>query len=117
MPAATYNIISEQGATFSQTVLYTDASDTPIDLTGYTAEMHVRSTVAANTTIIELTTSNSRLILGDDAGTIELAITAADMTDLAPGKYYYDLELYGDDDLIIRLLEGRFTVKAEVTRQ
>ena len=50
-------------------------------------------------------------------GTIELAITATAMSDLAAGKYFYDLELYGENDLIVRLIEGRFTVKAEVTRQ
>lgn len=117
MPAATYNIIAEQGATFDQTILYTDASDTPIDLTSYTAEMHVRATVASAGTIIELSTSDSSIILDGVNGTIELLITATDMTAITAGKYYYDLELYGPDDLIIRLIEGRFTVKAEVTRQ
>jgi hypothetical protein len=117
MPAATYNIIAEQGATFSQTILYTDASETPIDLTNYTAEMHVRTAVASAGTIIELSTGDSSIILDGVNGTIELAITATDMSDLAAGKYFYDLELYGENDLIVRLIEGRFTVKAEVTRQ
>jgi hypothetical protein len=117
MPAATYNIIAEQGATFSQTILYTDASETPIDLTNYTAEMHVRTTVASASTIIELSTSDSSIILDGVNGTIELAITATAMSDIPAAKYYYDLELYGENDLIVRLIEGRFTVKAEVTRQ
>lgn len=117
MPAATYNINAEQGATFLQTVLYTDAADAPIDLTSYTACMHVRDGVANASTIVTLTTENGRITLGGAAGTIELTITAADMTDLVAGKYVYDLELYGPDDLIIRLIEGKFTIKAEVTRQ
>jgi hypothetical protein len=37
------------------------------------------------------------------------------MEAIAPGKYYYDLELY-NGSTVIRLIEGTFTVKAEVTR-
>jgi hypothetical protein len=37
------------------------------------------------------------------------------MQAMTPGKYVYDLELY-KDGVVIRLIEGSFTVKAEVTR-
>jgi len=37
--------------------------------------------------------------------------------DLAPGLYYYDLEIYTSGDAIVtRILEGKVTVDAEVTR-
>lgn len=115
MSAGTYNILAEQGATFIRTVLYTDSAGDPIDLTGFTAAMQVRSTASSGTVILALTTENSRLTLGGAAGTIDVLVSAADMTALTPGKYVYDLELYNGAE-VTRLIEGSFTVKAEVTR-
>jgi len=115
MPAGTYNFLAEQGATLERTILYTDADEVETDLTGFTAAMQVRPTVGSATVILELTTENSRLTLGGAAGTIDVLVSAADMTVLTPGKYFYDLELY-TGSIVIRLIEGTFVVKAEVTR-
>ena len=115
MPAGLYNFAAEQGATLSRTILYTDADEVETDLTGFTAAMQVRPTAASGTVILELTTENTRITLGGAAGTVDLLVDAATMEALTPGKYYYDLELY-NDSTVIRLIEGTFTVKAEVTR-
>jgi hypothetical protein len=72
--------------------------------------------VGAPTTIVELTTSNGRMTLGGAAGTIALAITATDTTTLAAGQYVYDMEMVSSGGEVTRLLEGRATISAEVTR-
>lgn len=115
MSAGTYNILAEQGATFIRTVLYTDSAGDPIDLTGFTAAMQIRSTASSGTVILELTTENTRITLGDAAGTVILSINASTMISFTPGKFVYDLELYNGAE-VTRLIEGSFTVKAEVTR-
>ena len=115
MPAGTYNFLAEQGATLARTILYTDADEVETDLTGFTAAMQVRPTAASATVILELTTENSRITLGGAAGTVDLLVDAATTEALTPGKYFYDLELY-TGSTVIRLIEGTFTVKAEVTR-
>ena len=46
---------------------------------------------------------------------MDLLVDAATTEALTPGKYFYDLELY-TGATVIRLIEGSFTVKAEVTR-
>ena len=115
MPAGTYNFLAEQGATLARTILYTDANDVATNLTGYTAAMQVRPTAASATVTLELTTENSRITLGGAAGTVDLLVDAATMEDLTPGRYYYDLELY-TGSTVIRLIEGVFNIKAEVTR-
>lgn len=115
MSAGTYNILAEQGATFTRSILYTDAASAPIDLTGHTAAMQVRSTASSGTVILALTTENSRLTLGGAAGTILLSIDAATMVGLPAGKYVYDLELY-NGAIVTRLIQGSFTISAEVTR-
>jgi tRNA threonylcarbamoyladenosine modification (KEOPS) complex Pcc1 subunit len=78
--------------------------------------MHVRSNVTANTTAITLTTENSRITLGGAAGTVTLTIAATDTANLTAGLYVYDLELVSSANVVTRLIEGNFNVKAEVTR-
>ena len=115
MPAGQYAFNAEQGATLARTILYTDANDVATNLTGYTAAMQVRPTAASATVILELTTENTRITLGGAAGTVDLLVDAATMEALTPGRYYYDLELY-TGSTVIRLIEGVFNIKAEVTR-
>ena len=114
--AGLYNINCDQGATFSRTITWTDSARTPYNLTGYTARMHVRTTAATTTTLIELTTANSRITLGGASGTVTLTISATDTAALTPGKYVYDLELVSGGGVVSRIIEGNFVVKAEVTR-
>lgn len=112
-PAATYNVICDQGATFQRQLTWTDSTGTAVNLTGYTARMQVRPTVDSSTLTLELTTSNGRITLGGAAGTIDLLVLASAMT--MAGDYVYDLELvYGTT--VTRLVQGFFTVRAEVTR-
>ena len=115
MPAGLYNFLAEQGATLQRTILYTDSNDVATDLTGYTAAMQVRPTAASATVLLTATTENGRITLGGAAGTIDIDVDASTMEAMTPGKYVYDLELYSGAT-VIRLIEGSFTVKAEVTR-
>ena len=105
----------EQGATFSWVFTLKDNNGVVVDLTGYTARMHVRVTAATASTIIELTTANSRIVLGGTDGTITLALTATETAALTAGSYVYDLELLSGSS-VQRLLEGDFVVTSEVTK-
>lgn len=109
----TYNITAYQGATFNFVATYT-ISASPVDLTNYTSAMQVRNSYSASATIASLT-SSSGITLGGAAGTITVEIDADEMTDIPAGKYVYDLELDSGSE-VTRLLQGTFTVEAEVTR-
>lgn len=112
-----YDFTIYQGASFDRTFTWqTGAPASNVNLTGYTGRMQIRAAVGSPTTIVELTTSNGRMTLGGSAGTIALAITATDTTPLAPGQYVYDMEMVSSGGQVTRLLEGRATVSAEVTR-
>lgn len=109
----TYNITAYQGATYTLTLTWT-VNDTPVNLTGYTAAMQVRQSPSATSTIFSLS-NGSGITLGGSAGTIAIAISATDMANTLAGKYVYDLELNSGSE-ITRLVQGTFTVQAEVTR-
>lgn len=114
-PAGTYHILTDGGATFSRQLTWKDETGTPVNLTSYTARMQLRTAVQNDSMVLELSTSNGRISLGGSAGTIDLTITAADMTTLVPTKYVYDLELI-NGTVVTRLVQGTFTVRPEVTR-
>lgn len=133
--AGTYNFNADQGATLQQLITWRqpqtaeqiadDEEGTPVDLTGYTARMHVRTAVDADDTVLELTTENDRIILGDpesatpvyDNGEIRLFVDAETMADVPAATYKYDLELVSSGDVVTRLLQGKLKVIAEVTRE
>jgi tRNA threonylcarbamoyladenosine modification (KEOPS) complex Pcc1 subunit len=115
MAATTYDILIEQGATFSQLVTYKE-SGVAVNLTGYTARMQVRSTLESASTVVELTTANGRIALGGAAGTITLTISATDTAALTAGRGVYDLELVSGSGIVTRLLQGVATISRNVTR-
>lgn len=115
MPAATYNIVCDQGATFSRIITWKNTSGTPIDLTGYTAKMQVRTTPAAASAVLTLSTAAGSIVLGGALGTITLTGQASAMN-MDGYNYVYDLELTSSGGAVTRLVMGNFTVRAEVTQ-
>lgn len=114
-PAGTYNIVADQGATFSRTLTWKTDAGTLVNLSGYTARMQVRATVDAPTTVLSLTTENGGITLGGALGTIALSVSATSTAALTPGTFVYDLELVSGST-VTRLVQGTFTVRPEVTR-
>ena len=114
--AAKYDIVMDQGATFSKAITWQDSQSFPVNLTGYTARMQIRGEVDSSTAALSLTTENSRIALGGTAGTITLTVAATDTAAVSAGEYVYDLELVSGSGTVTRLLQGCFTVDGEVTR-
>lgn len=116
MPAGTYDkFIIEQGATFDNTITWQDQNGDPIDNSGYTARMKVRADDDEGTEIIELTTENSRIVLGGSNGEIQLIISASDtagLTEFETGVY--DLELV-NGSTVTRLIQGKIRFDKNVT--
>lgn len=109
-----------QGATFRKSWTWKHGADAasavPVDLTGCAARAQIRATASAETAMIELTTENGRIALGDAAGTVDLHIADEDTAPLVPGKAKWDLEIVWPDGDVTRLFAGAVTVSAEVTR-
>jgi hypothetical protein len=100
------------GATFDHTLTWKN-DDIPVDLTGATARMHVRSKVSGPI-VINFNTTNGRIVLGDEDGTIRLKLSAVETAALLPGSFVYDL-LINHGTEVEDLIEGKFQVVAAVT--
>lgn len=106
-----------QGATFRKVITWrAGAPAAPVNLTGCTARMHVREKITSETTLVELTTANSRLTLGGTDGTVQMDLDA-DLTEaFAWTAGVYDLEIEFPNGDVRRLLAGSVRVVPEVTR-
>jgi hypothetical protein len=113
--ADTYNIQIDAGATFRLQVSYVDDDNVAINITGYSARMHVRETVTSTSTVIALTSSSGITITGA-TGTLDIVIAKSVTKDLV-GPYVYDLEIESGSGVVDRLLQGSVTVNPEVTRE
>ena len=115
MPAATYDMICDQGSTFTNVIQITDSDGVAVNLTGFTARMQVRPSASSSTLLLELTNANSRITITSAEGKINLSVDASTTAALTPGNYVYDLETV-NGAVIERILQGAFIVRAEVTR-
>jgi hypothetical protein len=119
--AGTYNIICEQGATFTR-ILELQRPD-PDDstqyivypLTGHTARMQVRRTIESSTSLITLTTENGGISLNGADGLITIYMTDEQTASLTSSGVY-DLEIISAAGVVSRVVQGSFTLSLEVTR-
>jgi hypothetical protein len=116
MTAATYDITIEQGATFRLNLVWRDADNNPVDLTGYVARMQVRASYSDSAVQLNLTTQNGAIVLGGALGTIAVTGAATVTDDIPIRAGVYDLELEAADGTVTRLVQGKVRISPEVTR-
>ena len=111
--AGIYNGVMDQGATWTLTIVYNNPDGTPIDLTGYTGRMQLR-TKFDSTAVLTLSTANGGIVITGPTGQIAITATATQTQAINPGLYLYDLELTSGAE-ITRLIQGQLTVRENVT--
>jgi hypothetical protein len=121
MIAGKYNILCEQGSTFSRVLLIEQPTTEdptvfePYDLTDHTARMQVRRTIDSSTVLVSLTTENGRITIDGQTGQIGLFMSDV-VTSAITSSGVYDLEIIDDNGNVSRVIEGTFTLSQEVTR-
>jgi len=125
MPAGRFDFICEKGATFSYSLTWKDEGGSAVNLAGYSARMHVRTSYEDPEAAVILTTDNSGISITANTGRLALSLSPS-VTESIPSfnpsgtpptsNYVYDLELVAPNGTITRLLQGRFRVVEEVTR-
>lgn len=116
MPAANFDILIEQGATYDQEFIWKDSEGTGINLAGYSARMQIRQ-VKSEAIILNLTDEDGITLNYDGNGSIRIFVSATDTSELTTcSQARYDLELENSDGTVTRLLQGAVTISGEVTR-
>jgi hypothetical protein len=89
----------------------------PVNLTGCTAALQLRSLPNDPTAALTLTTANGGITLTALTGNIAVTATAAQTRAIDEGYYYYDLEITATaTGVVTRIVQGQILVSAEITR-
>jgi hypothetical protein len=131
MAAGKYSFTIEQGTTVDFEIQYKDSNGSPVDLTGYSGRMMIRSNYADDSPTTYLTLSSSRNSDGTGlnfsgsngstpptSGSIGVYVAACTSSALTFTTAKYDLEIYsgsGACPYTVRLLEGNVSLSKQVT--
>ena len=88
---------------------------TPVDLTGYTAEMDIRDKVGGTVLFTLSTGTDARIVVDPAAKTITMSISAADTTLVTWSRGVYDLEMYSPSGATTTIFSGNISVVKQVT--
>lgn len=116
MSAGTLKLVIDQGATYKNTLTWLDSTSSPVDLTGYSAQMQIKASEKSSAALIELTDVNGRIILGTTGGTIVLSLTPAETAALTFSKASYDLFLTDSSGAATRLVQGAVQLNKSITK-
>lgn len=118
MVAGSYDIVCRQGSTLVRTLEFYDDSNVLVDLTGYTADMHVRRNASDTTALLTLSSQgvSPALVITPGIGKIVLTLTDEQTLALPAVPAVYDLVMTDSNGAGFIVLEGRFVVQAGVTR-
>ena len=113
MTAGNLDLTCTKGSNFSTSIVVKNPDNILAGLSYWGSRMHVRSTVSASSTLIELTTENGRLQHDIETAKITMSLTAEETSSLQLGNHVYDLELYstGAKSAVLRLVKGNFIVE------
>ena len=114
--AGSYDFTIYQGADWNITLTWI-ANGSVVDVTSYHAHLQARPSYASqsSTIFIDISDQTSGITLGGTAGTITLALTAAQTAALSFTQASYDLKLTSGSGAVTRLLQGSISLSPEVT--
>lgn len=111
------NLTIFRGGTYKKrfTFLYTD--DSPVDVTGWSARMHIREDWDSPAKVLELTSENGKIEITPLLGVFDIEIPSADTEDLTIDAGVYDLEAVAPAEAeVVKLAYGKVKVMPEATR-
>lgn len=129
MSAGIYNITIEQGADWRLYFVWKDVLGEPRNLTGWSARMQIRDNYGAKTPLLDLSSANGSITIGDESGTVSIVVSS-ELTQSVKVKpidliwqdgkegvsFVYDLEMIDPEGVVKRLLQGAVFFVPEVTR-
>jgi hypothetical protein len=110
-----YDILVDQGATLNRALFIKDSAKTLLDITDYTARMHIRDSANSENIIEILTTENEQIVIDGLGGRVDILLTPAETQALVLEKYVYDLELESPEGHVTKIISGKLTVRSEIT--
>ena len=122
MAAGKYNFVIEAGATYTTTITYVNNTDSNIPITR--ARLSVKDHITDETYVYRATTNDSldvgafqHMTLMVPSGKFSLTIPSTVTAGFTFNQGVYDCEVFLTDGSIVRILEGKFKVKPQVSEE
>lgn len=109
----------DQGATYDNFWIWKTGpkgAEVPVDLVGCEARAQIRPELESATVLLELTTVNGRIVLGEEPGKIRIVITDEDTAALTFDSAVYDLYIDFPNGTSVRRMAGAVSLTKAVTR-
>lgn len=111
--AAYVELYIDQGTTFNNIINLTDdVTNTPINVSGYVISSQIRRSYYSANISANITCTLSNVANGE----ITMSMTAANTSNIKPGRYLFDVKTLDTSNQTSRVLEGIITVTPSCTR-
>lgn len=118
MASNTYNFKVNQGSDQTFHLRLKDSTGEIIQLSGYSARMQVRRAVWSANVVDDLSSfgDDSRISIDAENGRMSLRFPHSITETYPAASLVYDIEIKSESGEITRILQGKISVSAEVTR-
>jgi hypothetical protein len=112
MTAGFHDFSCTRGEPFSASITLVNPDNEYASLQYWGSRMQVRRSISADSVVVELSTSNSRITHDLENSKIELSLSSDDTVGLDTGDHVYDLELFsiGSKLAVVKVIRGLFSV-------
>jgi len=111
MAAGYQELFIEQGSDYNTSIILDDVNGEPMNLTDYTGKSQIRKSYYSSNATAEFVVS----INDPTSGTITLDLSANTTSNIAAGRYVYDVFIKSDANVKTKVLEGIVNVLPQVT--
>ena len=111
MAAGYQELFLEQGTDFSTSITLDDVNGDPYNLTDFTAKSQMRKSYYSTSATAEFTIT----INSPTSGIIIMSLPSANTSNVAAGRYVYDVVIKDSANTVTRVLEGIVNVLPRVT--
>lgn len=102
----------DQGSDFYTTMDLTNDDGTPMGVAGYSFTGQIRKSYYSSNPTANLVIG----IINGPNGNLNIAMSSAVTSNMAAGRYVYDIKMVDTSNVAIRIMEGIVTVTPQVTR-
>jgi len=112
MAAGYQELFVEQGANYSTSITLDDSNGAAYNLVGYMAKSQMKKSYYSTNATAEFTTT----VASPANGIITLTMTSDATSNIAAGRYVYDVVIKSSSNTVTRVLEGIVNIIPQVTK-
>lgn len=111
MAASYQELFVEKGASYNMTITIDTTNSLPMDLDNYNVKSYIKKSYYSSNNTAEFVVSMAEA----NTGKVSLTLSPQVTSNIAPGRYVYDVLMKDSSNNVTRVLEGIVNVSPQVT--